>query len=173
MEEEIYKQYEEDLQKRVSGDINVLTPNIGKFLKVVSACTFATVLSLSGITCIKSMDAADQDRVWHSKEKIYFAQTRCGSKLTGITSYVKYRSLKSIEMIGGKYKYLDMVTCGSLFGEEEDYLDLDFDGKVDKIYCYGLKEKACLIRSSHYATHKEKFDEADKFFAKYLEELSK
>lgn len=104
----------------------------------------------------------------------YATYTECFAKPTGIASYAEYRKFEFYDEDTEKKlkkKYADVVVKGNFLLGAELYFDEDNDNKVDTICTEGKLIFKLLNRSEDYNTNKQKFDEADKFFAKYLKEL--
>lgn len=104
----------------------------------------------------------------------YATYTECFAKPTGIASYAEYRKFEFYdEDIEKKLKkkYANVVVKGNFLLGAELYFDEDNDNKVDTIRTEGKFIFKLLNRPEDYNTNKQKFDEADKFFAKYLKEL--
>lgn len=104
-------------------------------------------------------------------EKVYKNEVFNNSTSTGIVSYVTHRHL-SFELNNKKYE-IDWIFKNNMITGTVLYEDEDGDKKVDGISSrpnIGLVKD--FDRDTHYDIHQEKFEKADEFFAKYIEELS-
>lgn len=167
--ENVKKTYEEDLQKRIEGSVDVPEADLKLFKNVVKA---VSVLSL-GFLMLGGINYA-----FHNgpQEQRFSKEVRGVAKPTGLVSYVEYREFKDVMSIDGKrfYKQIDGIILGSILGGEDYYLDYDSDKKVDTIiYAFRSSNEKELIRKTDYQNYKVEFDKADKDFARYFEELSK
>ncbi len=104
----------------------------------------------------------------------YTSYTECFAKPTGLFSYAEYRKFEFYEEDAEKNekkRCINVIAKGTVLLGSELYFDEDNDNKVDTIHTEGKFIFELFHRSEDYNTNKQKFDEADKFFAKYLKEL--
>lgn len=158
---ELEKKHKKELEKmniRLSSGIS-----LNALLKAVAAGFFTFALSLGGVNYIL-----------HSGS----LKPKCSFEVKGVTmpigleSYVEYRRYEK-PLLRNDVSKIDVIVKGNFLHEEEEYyFDYDSDKNVDIIYFGGYpsyKEK--LWRAMDYEKNKTKFDQADKFFTKYLKEL--
>ena len=166
--ETIGKEYEKDLQKRIGEGIHAPKTNTN-LLKGMIIGISTILFGLGGI-----------NYAMHSglQEQKYGGETRNIAKPTGLVSYVEYKELEGVTSAydGRTYKKIDVIIKGSLLGKETAYLDYNQDKKVDRIM-YDVSSstsRRTLARSidNDYLERGE-FEEADKYFAKHIEKLSK
>lgn len=162
-------EYQVDLYTKVGKGTHVPESNFPSVVKGLAVCCFVAVLGFTGVNYLVHSGSVD---------RIYRDEVRNNSKATGVLSYVVYRKLTDARTDDGKYyEQIDIIDKGNLFrGAVERYCDYDRDKEVDVIMLkrkYQYKEYKVLNRGNDYDKHKSKFDKADKFFAKYFEELSK
>lgn len=161
MAEEKFDLYQQELEARIKKSIDAPESSFGRVLKGISAFALVWVVGLGGINY--ALHNGPQER------RYYDCEVASNAKPTGITSYVVYRRLENVATLNNSYKHVDFITQGNLFTADESYIDWNSDKKVDKI----ISDSKNLDRNSDYKDHQSEFDEADKFFAKYVEELSK
>lgn len=161
------KDYEKDLQERIEEGVHAPETNT-KLLKGIIIGVSSIILGLWGVNY--TLHSGPQ------KQK-YTSEVRSVARPTGLVSYVEYRELRDAYSFDGKtYKQVDVIVKGTLFGKEDAYLDYDQDKKVDRIFfdVNSSRNRAVLERKQVGNNWEKKvFNEADKYFSKHIEKLSK
>lgn len=158
---ELEKKHEKELEKM--GVCLSSGVSLSGMIKAVVAGVFAFVLSLGSVNYMIHSGSL--------KPKCSF-EVKGVAMPTDLASYVEYRRYEK-PLLGNDVSKIDVIVNGNfLHKEEEYYFDYDSDRNVGIIYFGGYpsyKEK--LWRAMDYKKNKTKFDQADKFFTKYLKEL--
>lgn len=156
--------YESELEKKMQSSIRFSQTNFN-WLKnvIIGACL--GVLAIGGLNY----------KLHNGPQKHEYPNyTECFAKPTGLFSYAEYRRFEFYEEGADKKlkkKCINVIAKGTLLFGSELYFDEDNDNKVDLIHTEGKFIFELFHRSEDYNTNKQKFDEADKFFAKYLKEI--
>ncbi|MDP2907763.1 MAG: hypothetical protein Q8O03_07515 [Nanoarchaeota archaeon] len=160
----IKTEYKSELEKKIPSSIGFSEIKFN-WLKGALIGTCLGVLAIGGLNY----------KLHNGPQKHEYATyTECFAKPTGVASYAEYRKFEFYEEDAEKKlkkKYANVVVKGTVLLGSELYLDEDNDGKVDTINTDGKFIYKLFKRSEDYDMNKQKFDEADKFFAKYLKEL--
>lgn len=153
--------YESKLEKKTQSGIRFSESNFNWFKNIIIGACLG-VLAIGGLNY----------KLHNGPQKHeYSSYKECFAKPTGLFSYAEYRKFEFYEEDAEKKlkkKWADVIAKSTFLLGSELYFDEDNDNKVDTIHTEGKLIFELFYRSKDYNTNKQKFDEADKFFAKYI-----
>ncbi|MBU4501978.1 MAG: hypothetical protein KKA79_05260 [Nanoarchaeota archaeon] len=178
-------EYREFVQKRMEGTIDApenTLAGLKKWAIITSLATLATV----------SINTLCHDGPTYAT---YLHEVKNNAQVTGIGSYAVYRRIENKDMAEEGFSLVgrdaDIITKGSYLFRHENFIDYNRDGIVERIQTNGFSrkegdnnllsyivenvmgEKKNIWRAESYQDNKELFDDADKYFQKYIKKLKK